>query len=419
MPDSNKRKLFLNYRQFRPNDSMDDSLIGINSHHQMLNDSIFDSPAYKERNLKLADVDKGLEVIGRGLAKDQNVGWKEHWDFLNDFLDIASAEGLEKFEKYLCTKEEQKKPLKFMAASKRISLAEIHEMSPLSSICRDLSKINYSRIWSKLIHGEDGGQRNDAAAAAPPSACNAYQCVEKSCQVFAKRLLKQIGQQSRNIAQINDALTCELNRLKSLVCSYKEDTRFFAVDFRSAHSRFAHLIVWFLKEDSSVIDTEVVNEFRTSLQHILDSKLKNSVADNAKASQQGNSQLLCLLRFLLQRLREKGMQNLDIPFIRTLRHNHVPSSLHSEYMIAPETLTTEQDCADVWSTETKCQCEWTLEQGGNKQIRAMKRRQENNKIDQIINDIIDVSAYRDTKESDDEDDEFYLVRLLPGHHDHD
>lgn len=305
MPEPSKGKLFLNYRQFRANDSMDDSFIGINKHHQTLNESIFDSPAYKERNLKLADVEKGLEVIGRGLAKDHNVGWKEHWDFLNEFMDISSADGLEKFEKYLSSKNEQKiKPPMSGAVSKVLTgqKREIWEMSPLSTICRDLSNIK-SRIVSKLLYGEDNAQRTEPTSVATPTspnACNAYQCVEKSCQVFAKRLQKQIGCNTRNIALINDALTCELNRLKSLVCSYKEDTRFFAVDFRSAHSRFAHLIVRFLLEDPSVItDTESVNEFQTSLQQILESKQKNCTSDNF--------QLLCLLKFLLQRLKDKGM----------------------------------------------------------------------------------------------------------------
>lgn len=56
----------------------------------------------------------------------------------------------------------------------------------------------------------------------------------------------------------------------------------------------------------------------------------------------------------------------------------------------------------------KCECEWMLELG-NKQIRAMKRRHENNKMNQMINDM---NVYRDSKESDDEDDEFYEVRTL-------
>lgn len=368
--DGIKRKLFTNYRQlvFRPNDSMDDSFIGLSDKHQpqqtpkhllhqSINDSsIFDSPGYKERNLKLADVDKGLEVIGRGLAKDHNVGWKEHWNFLDEFLDISTADGLTKFEQYLRTKEENKlKPptqtITRIPFNER--LTQLIESSPLSNICRDLTKFNLSRFANfRSNHDSDMGVIATAAANsipaaaitanAPqpinPSACNAYQCVEKSCQVFAKRLLKQIGQQPHNIALINDALTCELNRLKSLVCSYKEDPRFFAVDFRSAHSRFAHLIVWFLREDRTVIDTEsVVNDFRISLQQILESKLKNgafaenglatgtmattpiSPAANASSTTgptfSSRLQLLCLIKFLLERLTEEGMNTFRINFL--------------------------------------------------------------------------------------------------------
>lgn len=384
--DGTKRKLFMNYRQlaFRANDSLDDSICSQGS----VSDTLFDTPSYKERNLKLADVDKGLEVIGRGLAKDHNVGWKEHWAFLDEFVDITSTDGLTKFENFLRTKEEAKMrppPIECPKIPFNERLTQLIQSSPLSNICRDLSRCNLSRF--RL--GADADDSGQAASAAPPpnsptAACNAYQCVEKSCQVFAKRFLKQSSQQPRNIALINDALTCELNRLKSLVCSYKEDPRFFAVDFRSAHSRFAHLIVWYLREDPSVIDLDTLNDFKLSLEQILESKSKTSNVELTSA----RAQLSCLIKFLLGRLIER------------------------DFLIAPETLTTEQDCADVWSSEHKCECQWSMEQTSHsKTMRALKRRQENNKISQMLNGLADLSSYRDRRSMGDslEDDDFYLV----------
>lgn len=380
--DGNKRKLFMNYRQlaFRPNDSMEDSFISGGSQGSF-NDTLFDTPSYKERYLKLADVDKGLEVIGRGLAKDHNVGWKEHWTFLDEFVDIASAEGLAKFDKYLSVREETKlkpPPAELPKIPFNERLTQLIESSPLSNICRDLSKFNLSRFRSATDTDVSGNSTSPPQSnSSPTAACNAYQCVEKSCQVFAKRFLKHGSQQPRNIALINDALTCELNRLKSLVCSYKEDPRFFAVDFRSAHSRFAHLIVWFLREDPTVIDLDTLNDFKLSLAQILESKYKSSCAEVSNS----RTQLICLIKFLLGRLSDR------------------------DYLIAPETLITEQDCADVWSGETKCQCQWSVEQNHNKTMRALKRRQGNNKISGLV----DVHHYRERKGDNLEENDFYLV----------
>ncbi|KAI4489487.1 hypothetical protein M0802_011099 [Mischocyttarus mexicanus] len=51
--------------------------------------------------LRLQDTEKGLERIGRNLAEEYQVSWKEYWNFLNDFADFRRVDGLMKLEKYL------------------------------------------------------------------------------------------------------------------------------------------------------------------------------------------------------------------------------------------------------------------------------------------------------------------------------
>lgn len=51
--------------------------------------------------LRLQDTEKGLERIGRNLAEEYQVSWKEYWNFLNDFADLRCTDGLLKLEKYL------------------------------------------------------------------------------------------------------------------------------------------------------------------------------------------------------------------------------------------------------------------------------------------------------------------------------
>jgi len=53
------------------------------------------------KNLILSDAHKGLEMIGRHIAKQRGIQWKEFWAFLDSLCDISNAEGLERFEAYL------------------------------------------------------------------------------------------------------------------------------------------------------------------------------------------------------------------------------------------------------------------------------------------------------------------------------
>ncbi|XP_033321054.1 ankyrin repeat and LEM domain-containing protein 2 isoform X1 [Megalopta genalis] len=59
-----------------------------------------DSPI-NNLSLRLQDPEKGLERIGRDLAEEYHVSWKEFWPFLDDFADFRTSDGLAKLETYL------------------------------------------------------------------------------------------------------------------------------------------------------------------------------------------------------------------------------------------------------------------------------------------------------------------------------
>ncbi|XP_055304367.1 ankyrin repeat and LEM domain-containing protein 2 homolog isoform X3 [Sitodiplosis mosellana] len=379
------KMLFRNYRDHSHNDSLNDSMImatpSLNSLSEIsFNENQYNSPGFRERNLKLADVDKGLEVIGRGLAKDQRVTWREHWAFLDEFIDISSNEGLTKFEMYLQDRlDERMKPPSLASLTQRKFQLTPLPVTPVSKISQKLNKLRIE----KDPHDESF---NHARASTPssPNAFHAYLCVEKSCQIYANRLLKPIAQNPTNIVTVNDVLVGELNRLKSLICSYKHDIRFFAVDFQATHSRFAHIVVALLNNDPEYQEHKVSETLQSTLDHILHAKEKSALS----ASKNGNSQdelaknttqLICLIKQLLKRLND------------------------SSNLIPPEVLTTETDCADIWHGEEKCECDWA-NSPNNKLNRSIKRK---NRLSETFGDFCDrLNIRSEENETDEEDDAF-------------
>lgn len=275
-------------------------------------DSMLDSPMYKERHLKLADAEKGLEVFGRQLAREQNINWKEYWSFLGSFVDIGSEAGLNMLENHLKENKETREGVECQPSGKTMS----HNLS-VSSLCGALDKLNFreSRSLTNLRNGNNNNYNLYDCSPLPlnngpiqsPNAFSAYLCAEKACQVYAKRMTKIIVQNLNSVISINDSLKSELKRLKSLVWSYSEDIRFFAVNFQSTHSRFANLIVAYLKfeNESELIQIrDLLTQIHQTTQRLIDTV--NDIYSPRSESATSNLQLDCLLKFLLHYLSDAG-----------------------------------------------------------------------------------------------------------------
>lgn len=346
---SAKKSLFRNYRD-NIDDTINDSIGSIDVRGTFdfsFNESAAMSPGFRERNLKCADADKGLEVIGRGLAKDQKIHWREFWPFLDKLVDISTNEGLGFFEQYLQQrlKEHMKTtPLKALP----LNLNNITMSTPVSKICEKLTNLQFAR--------ENKMEVRPAPPPPPqsPLPFHAYLCVEKSCQLYAKRLLKPIVQSPNNIVLINDSLVNELSRLRSLVSSYKEDIRFFGVDFRAAHARFAHIVVAMLC-DMEVDDPGAMDLIHDTVNRILATKEKISLTPCKNGTNAENlkntAQLICLLRHLAKRFNDRSN------------------------LIVPEILTKDRECVEVWHSEETCDCEWTNHTTGRSN-RGVRRKME-------------------------------------------
>ncbi|XP_033169601.1 uncharacterized protein LOC117147022 [Drosophila mauritiana] len=305
-----KPDLFMAYRNNNSLDSpslADDSQILDMSLSRSMNASLNDS--LLERHIKNTDIEKGLEVVGRQLARQEQLEWREYWDFLDSFLDIGTTEGLARLETYFMEKTE-------------------HQANKSETVWNFAHLHQYFDSMASDQQQELRKDKNEAAAATSPSAgvMTPYTCVEKSLQVFAKRITKTLINKIGNMVSINDTLLCELKRLKSLIVSFKDDARFISVDFSKVHSRIAHLVASYVTHSQ-----EVSVAMRLQLLQMLRS-LRQLLAD-----ERGREQHLgCVCASLLLMLEQAPT-----------------SAVH-----LPDTLKTEELCCAAWETEQSCACLW-------------------------------------------------------------
>ncbi|KAF7280255.1 hypothetical protein GWI33_006251 [Rhynchophorus ferrugineus] len=189
--------------------------------------------------LRLKDPQKGLERIGKKLANNYNVSWREYWDFLDSFVDIASEEGLGTLEKHLKGKMKEYQ--------------------------------DAFEVFSPLVQKID-----DSPPVDPSQSCHPLLYVDKAFQVFANRVLANVFSitKSGECAYEAIAKNCEsdVKFLESLMSSYIEDDRFTKwLNFQKAHSRLAQLVARKLTGDSAKDGNRpaLVNKLESFLENIV------------------------------------------------------------------------------------------------------------------------------------------------------
>lgn len=272
-----KRDAFFNYRDQNVSSPMPGCIEAQNESDFVNCSDIYDSPGFKERHVKNTDAEKGIECIGRNLAKEQNVEWREYWDFLEEFIDIASTKGIQKLESYLSQKQAEYE----MEQNKK----KRHNSEMMEEVCSALEKFGFgsttttseaaANLWRNGVNQRfENGFRSSNAASRSANVSTSHQSstpytyVEKSLQVHARRMTKTIVHNIDNVVSINDALLLELRRVKSLIYSFKEDASFANVNFEKVHSRIGNLVSTFL-ENSQEITIEMKAKILKILQNLL------------------------------------------------------------------------------------------------------------------------------------------------------
>lgn len=240
------------------------------------NENLVDSPSFREKHIRLTDTEKGLEVIGRSLAHDQNVGWKEYWHFLGTFVDMRSDDGLGRFEGFLKSKEKmQELNEKNQSPAKKREAVE----DPLSAICSSLYSLD---INQEIVESS----KSDKVPASPTSTISAmslisefmlnnkdlgnnltcesidpYLIIEKSCNIYANRLVKIFAKNElQDQLEYEKTLLAESKKLNSLLESYMRDQRFSDINYQKIHALYSFFFTGHLiSNDSNLLKNKILS----------------------------------------------------------------------------------------------------------------------------------------------------------------
>ncbi|KAL3265406.1 hypothetical protein HHI36_009611 [Cryptolaemus montrouzieri] len=282
-----------------------------------------DSSLGSVASMKYKDPLKGLELVGKSLASQYDISWKEYWPFLDSFVDIASEEGLRLLENHLKTR--------VLDTSR--SNASMRSEHNISDLCQILQAFH---INSSISSAENSFQ--DELDSKISKNFSPFLCLEKACEVFATRFANNIlNAVNGNLINILDT---EMKQLEIVILSYMDDNRFSNINFKCVHCRLSNLIAQKLYYKFNE-EFEKIEMFRKieSLIEICSKSFDCFSSDDESANskdvvpKKGTSikkQLLCLAHSILSQ------------FVGSL-------GPHCDNV-------TEEDCVEIWEGLTPCTC---------------------------------------------------------------
>ncbi|KAI5733631.1 hypothetical protein M8J76_014039 [Diaphorina citri] len=265
-------------------------------------------------------VEKSFELVGRRLALENKFEWKEHWPFLNKCIDLQSSSGLDLLENYLHTKL-----LDTVAAKKdetngnTVDQPSVDMISPIEKLC-----VNFDTL--SLSSHSNGSPESNSSSVTSMS----HLLIEKSCEVFAKRLLQGLKNAAfdRNRESLVRILRQEAKHLNNLCTSFTQDQRFQAVSLNRLHSTIAkclgsllatgcppECVDWILRTFSEIANRKLL------FKHSLDNDSPSMEDDKSHEEDQDNTSVLCLITQILNVL---GFNSSDSNIAEEHSHNLAP-----------------------------------------------------------------------------------------------
>ncbi|CAH0397175.1 unnamed protein product [Chilo suppressalis] len=330
------------------------------------------------RAFRLRDLSKGLETVGRDLAEQMKIGWKEYWPFLDTFTDLRTPEGLTLLENYLKTKYDSacsfayndscanSQPPDELSLS-RLSFNTSQQASPTQDPLSPMSELCVAMRTCKLTSERPAHwNQNDCVrlrlcrqpTATKPVVTNGDSpapmnhtvsqllCIERTCQVFAKRIADALVFSLTAEPEVaGDSLKSEAKHLQHTMLTYMDDERFQTIDFALIHSRLAQLVVFKLKQKTKDLDdinhlAEFLIKLRCPNDDIFSSDDERKPVyyrgtNRINMAQVIDGHVRCLASFICEELTETD--------------------------VTKGPAISEIECADIWSKASKCRCDWKIE----------------------------------------------------------
>nr|CAD7411914.1 unnamed protein product [Timema cristinae] len=378
---------------------------------------------------RLQDAEKGLERVGRSLAQEFKVQWKEFWPFLNTFVDLSSQDGLQRLEEYLrikftlagrksVTNDSQESQTSINNTSKNTSDSNI--VSPITDLCLafkactliDCGNVrptaNGKRVLSFPKSDEAVTENESYYSPLTNAQLDPFVYIEKSCQVYAKRIfdglvhVSVIGRLQSRENPVLEILKPEMNHFQSLVSSYLLDSKFENFDFHLTHSRISVIVATKLC-DLPMDDKEFIV---LSLENIL------NLAKEVSFSDEEDVMNINERTYRKQKCTTVTKVNDNINQVKCIS-KHILSALErsKENSSRNEHADSLQECMHAWSVAEKCSCSWHTSNflRNSRKSSSLKRNQA--KKFNMNKNVISVERKSEglKLDSDSENEEFFLT----------